>query len=130
MTPAGAGKVDMLGEIALVLLTVFAGPARQPCQASPNLVGGCVLVHGRLRAYNGNPTFRIWPVGTKRLLGVTGVHPGEEPIMPTDLDASFDRDIYADFEVCPFTRQEPGVMQRVCIESSRNRVTIPSRVRK
>ena len=118
----------MLGEIALVVLTVVAGPARQPCQGNPNLVGGCVLVHGRLRAYNGNPTFRIWPVGTKRLLGVTGAHPGEGPIMPGDLGASFHRDIYADFAVCPFTKEVPGVMQRVCIESALNRVARAPRV--
>lgn len=80
------------------------------------------MVHGRLRAYNGNPTFRIWPVGSKRLLGVTGANPGEDPIMPADLGVTFDRDLYGDFEVCPFSRARPRVMQRVCIESVRRPV--------
>src|SRR5437867_6152354 len=104
--------------IELVLL-LLAGPepAGIPCHSSPDLAGKCFVVHGRLRAFNGNPTFRIWPAGTKRLLGVTGAHPGEEPIMPRDLGVSFDRDLYADFQVCPFTRPKPGVMQRVCIQS-------------
>ena len=112
----------MLGEIALVLLAA-AGPARSSCQAHPNLVGPCIVVRGRLRAYNGNPTFRIWPVGTQRLLGVTGADPGEEPIMPADVRTSFQRDIYAHFTVCPFTKQVRGVMQRVCVERAANRTT-------
>jgi hypothetical protein len=115
-------EVDMLGEIALVLLAA-AGPTRPPCQAHPSLVGACVVVRGRLRAYNGNPTFRIWPVGTERLLGVTGAGPGEEPIMPADLGPSFQRDVFADFTVCPFTKQVRGAMQRVCIERASNRTT-------
>lgn len=105
--------------------STVAGPVGTPCRANPNLVGRCVLVHGRLRAYNGNPTFRIWPVGSTRLLGVTGAHPGQAPVMPHDLGASSDRDIYADFTVCPFTHQVPGTMQRVCIENATNRVGVP-----
>jgi hypothetical protein len=92
------------------------------CAANPNVAGRCFWVHGRIRAYNGNPTFRIWPTGSKRLLGVTGAHPGEEPIMPPELTVSFDRDIYADFNVCPFSPRQPGVMQRVCVESTKRRI--------
>ena len=110
--------------VALASPRAVAAPAGPSCQANPNLVGRCLLVHGRLRAYNGNPTFRIWPVGGTRLLGVTGAHPGQAPIMPHDLGAGFDRDIYADFTVCPFTPQVPGVMQRVCIESATNRIGV------
>jgi hypothetical protein len=119
----------MLVEIALVIVTV-AGPTQPACQSHRHLVGQCVLVRGRLRTYNGNPTFRIWPVGCKRLLGVTGAHPGEAPIMPGDLDASFERDVYADFTACPFTKRVSGVMQRVCIESATNRMAIAPRVTK
>jgi hypothetical protein len=104
-------------EFTLSMLAA-AGQANPPCKANPNLAGKCFVVHGRLRAYNGNPTFRIWPAGTKRLLGVTGEHPGEEPILPGDLKPGFDHDLYADFEVCPFTHETPGVMQRVCVESA------------
>ena len=32
----------------------------------------------------------------------------------------FDRQLVADFEVCPFTRRRPGTMQMVCIASARN----------
>jgi hypothetical protein len=99
------------------------GSDRTPdCKANPALVGKCFTVHGRLRAYNGNPTFRIWPLGTKRLIGVTGAKPGQDPIMPKDLACGFDCDVFADFETCPFSINTPGVMQRACIESAGNRV--------
>lgn len=57
-----------------------ATPPSQPCKANPNLAGRCFVVRGRLRAYNGNPTFRIWPAGTNRLLAVPCAHPGEERV--------------------------------------------------
>ena len=94
--------------------------AATPCKTNPELAGACFTVHGRMRAYNGNPTYRIWRIGTNRLLGVTGVHPGENPIMPEGLACGFDCDVFADFEVCPFAKEQPGVMQRVCIESAKN----------
>lgn len=99
-------------------------PQAATCKANPNLRGKCFVVRGRLRAYNGNPTFRIWPAGTRRLLGVTGALPGQEPILPANLGASFDRDIFGAFEVCPFTTRQPGVMQRVCIESVKGRIAV------
>ena len=107
-------------ELALSLLAA-ANRQNHTCKANPNLAGQCFRVRGRLRAYNGNPTFRIWPVGTNRLLGVTGEHPGADPIIPEDLRVTFDHDLYADFEVCPFTPAKPGVMRRVCIESATQR---------
>jgi hypothetical protein len=42
--------------------------------------------------------------------------------MPRELPVSFDRDIYADFNVCPFSPRRPGVMQRVCVESTKRRI--------
>ncbi len=109
-------------KIALLLLLYAAPAADAPaCKGNPALSGACFTVHGRLRAYNGNPTFRIWPVGTKRLLGVTGVKPGQEPILPRDLPCGFDCDVFGDFLVCPFTDDKPGVMRRVCVESASNK---------
>jgi len=108
-----------------LLLLLCAAPAADTatqCKGNPAVIGKCFRVRGRLRAYNGNPTFRIWPIGTKRLLGVTGARPGEEPILPKDLHCGFDCDVFADFEVCPFSESKPGVMQRTCIESADNRV--------
>ena len=109
-------------KIALLLLISAAPAVDGPsCKGNPALSGACFTVHGRLRAYNGNPTFRIWPIGTKRLLGVTGAEPGQEPILPQDLACGFDCDVFADFLVCPFTQDQPGVVRRVCVESASNR---------
>lgn len=111
----------------LVNLCLTASAAEPPCKSNPGLSGKCFVVRGRLRAYNGNPTYRIWKIGTQRILGVTGAHPGEAPILPDGVACGFDCDIYADFEVCPFTREKPGVMQRVCVESAANRRVVRSR---
>jgi len=40
------------------------------CKNNPQIGGACFSVHGRLSAYNGAPSLRIWPIGTHRLLGV------------------------------------------------------------
>ena len=95
------------------------------CKGSPTLVGPCVVVHGRLRASNGNPSFRIWPVGTNRLLGLFG---DEEPIMPAEVLERIrpsENEVYGDFEVCPLTKKRQGEMQLVCMESAKNLVVVP-----
>ncbi len=78
-----------------------------------------MTVHGRLTYYNGNPSSRIWIVGTKRLLGVR--ESGDEVVyMPKELRdlMSWDREIFADFVVEPLTSYKPGVMQMVRVVSA------------
>lgn len=70
--------------------------------------------------FNGNPTVRIWKVGTRRVLGVSDrrcVAP-ECEALPAELGGMLDWEhrVFGDFFVCPFTRERPGVMQFVCIE--------------
>lgn len=113
--------------LLLMFLWLGAGGPEQPCRSNPELAGKCFVIRGRLRAYNGNPTYRIWRIGTRRILGVTGIHPGEEPILPRGVACGFDCDVYGDFEVCPFTREKPGTMQRVCVESVANRRLVRSK---
>jgi hypothetical protein len=107
-----------------LLLVVAASAAGQPsrtkgvpsCKGNPAVVGACFKVHGRLSSWNGNPTFRIWPTGTKRMLGVR-----EEFDLPSELDpylGHFDDVVFAQFEVCPLTREKAGSMQVVCVESA------------
>ena len=66
----------LLRAFAFVLTLALTSPAAEAadaasaCKARQDLVDSCHIVHGRLMAYNGTPTFRIWVVGTKRLLGV------------------------------------------------------------
>ena len=103
-----------------------AGHVAKSCRARTDLVGKCFTVRGRLSVYNGTPGIRLWPIGSKRLLG--GLDPEDisgEP-GPSTIPASvrgrlnFDRDVFGDFLVCPLTRSRPGRMQTVCIESGKN----------
>jgi hypothetical protein len=92
------------------------------CKSNPKVIGACYSLHGRLSRGADTIGLWLWPVGTKRLLGVTGgptLEDADTPIWPQNLRlTSGDEDIYADFEVCPFTPERKGVMQFVCIESA------------
>lgn len=116
---------------ALTPLNVTAQENATACKSRKDLVGSCRVVHGRLMYYNGTPSFRVWVIGTNRLLGVREIEVAdnpEYPLMPETIWASvgmMDHEVYADFEVCPFTEQKPGAMQMVCIESAKNVVEAP-----
>jgi hypothetical protein len=75
-----------------------------------------------LSAYNGAPSARIWPVGSTRLLGVSEQRFADPGVcnLPDAVARmlSFDRDVFADFVLCPFTPDEPGVMRLVCVDSA------------
>jgi len=101
-------------------ITVSAARAEPvPCKSNPAIVGQCSTFRGRVSVYNGTPSIRIWPVGTKRLLGVV---PSENESMPDSLKSmvSFEQDAFATLEVCPLSAQKLGVMQLVCVESASN----------
>jgi hypothetical protein len=109
-----------LGTCALALtvaasLTVSASPAPR-CEGRADLVGPCFELRGRLQPYNGNPAIRIWPIGTKRLLGVE--EPGEAPTVPPNVREwlAFGTIVYGNFRVCPLTDEKPGSMRTVCVE--------------
>jgi len=124
----------MLSKLSALLLLIAGGvpaqsPAKPPassCRARADLVGKCFTVHGRLSVYNGTPSIRLWPVGSKRLLGVLDPEdisgePGPTTV-PTSIEKKLDgdKDIFGDFLVCPLTRSKPGRMQTICIESGKN----------
>lgn len=112
--------------IAGLLLAWAAAAEPAPCREHPDLAGACYPVRGRLSLYLGNPSRRIWIVGTDRLLGVSEGRFARADVanIPPDLVAisSFDQDVFGDFLVCPFTPDEPGVMRLVCVESVSNAV--------
>ncbi len=73
----------------------------------------------RARFGNGTPALRIWPIGTRRLLGVTAgpiADDADAPICPKEM-LKWPAEEYGDFAVCPFTHERPGHMQMVCVES-------------
>ena len=96
------------------------------CRTRSDLVGKCFVVHGRLSVYNGTPSIRLWPIGTKRLLGVfdpedISAVPDRNTI-PASIGSklNFDKDVFGNFLVCPITRSRSGRMQTVCIASGKH----------
>jgi hypothetical protein len=112
--------------ITIVLGTSRAIPEAQSCRSRAEVIGKCFNVHGRLSVYNGTPSIRLWPLGTKRLLGV--IDPADvsnapgPTILPADINGKLDwnKDVFGDFIVCPLTRPQTGRMQTVCIASGKN----------
>jgi hypothetical protein len=116
--------------ITLFLLASLVHPASQSepqsCRRRPDVVGKCFNVNGRLSVYNGTPSIRLWPVGSKRLLGVidpndTSNAPGPT-VLPLSIKEKLDwnKDVYGTFLICPLTKSKPGRMQTICIESAKN----------
>ncbi len=96
----------------------------KPCREHPKLSGVCFPVHGRMNFWNGSPSVRIWRVGTKRILGVSEQRYYEPGVcnLPRSLrdQLDWDTDLYADFVICPFTPDQPGVMRLVCVDGASN----------
>jgi len=78
---------------------------------------------------NGTFSFRIWVIGTHRMLRVVdadGDNFNELNKLPTALaqqlepyrDDLFRPWVFANFRVCAFTRSRPGVMQSVTLEGA------------
>jgi hypothetical protein len=108
--------------LILLLLVVPAFGNQPKCKGNPKVVATCWTVRGRATFGNGTPTLRIWPVGTKRMLGVTAgpiADDADEPIAPKNFGIPNGAEaLYGNFEVCPFTPEQKGHMQMVCIEKA------------
>jgi hypothetical protein len=108
---------------SLAIKTSFADPPKS-CATDSRLVAPCYTVHGRLSAWNGAPTFRIWVVGTKRILGVSeGMFgPVGYDLLPQGIPApvSFDEGYFGDFTVCPFQPPSQNKMRLVCVAAVRH----------
>jgi hypothetical protein len=109
------------------LLAAAVAIISTPINGLPN--GNCRWVDGRLSAYNGTPTFRIWPKGTKRLFGVIARSGEAEsadvlPARVSRLAPSFDRDIWGSFRVCPQTADRAGWMRMVVVVDARRLRTV------
>lgn len=85
------------------------------CKKDKRVVGECFTIRGRLSEWNGNPTGRIWIIGTRRVLGIR-----EDTELPLALSrklGDFDDVATGNFEVCPLTKEQAGHMQIVCVSS-------------
>ena len=125
------GLLEFLRVLAILIVganhssLAYAQSKNKSCKEHPKLIGPCFNVRGRLSAYNGGPTLRLWPIGTARLLGVSQGRfylPDYDNVPPEVVAklASFETEMFADFTVCPFTKDEPGVMRLICVESAKN----------
>ena len=105
--------------IVLGVVTFQVNAFDMSCKTNLNIVDDCYETRGKVFAANGNPTFRVWKVGTKRILGAVY---SETPFAPEKLSPylTFGIDIFGDYLVCPFTKEKLGHMQFVCIESANN----------
>src|ERR1700690_1701521 len=105
----------------LVLCVLLLG---LPSGASEKTAIPCYKVRGRLSYYNGAPSTRIWIVGTHRMLGI----PSEDQELPANVKPllkSFDDEIFADFVVCPLTKERAGEMTMVSVKSASHVVDRP-----
>ncbi|WP_445145058.1 hypothetical protein [Dyella sp. Tek66A03] len=109
----------MAGNICLALALGSVASAALACEEAPVSGGKCFTLRGRVSLYNGTPSMRIWPIGSKRLLGVV---PAEHEDAPANIKGvvAFDRSAVADLEVCPVAKAKQGEMQMVCIRSARD----------
>ncbi len=130
MTTAPSEETPRRSARLVLALLVLAGAVAVPggaagsCATREDLAGPCFRMRGRAALYNGNPTVRIWRVGTRRLLGVSASRcepPACEPL-PAELRAALDWEhaVFADFTLCPLTPRRPGVMQMVCVAAARH----------
>jgi hypothetical protein len=112
--------------LVILALAIPAFAAQAKCKENPKVIAACYSVHGRLSLGADTVRLWLWPVGTRRMLGVTAgpsLDDADDPISPPYLKFNHgDEDIYGDFEVCPFTPQRKGAMQFVCIESAKKLV--------
>lgn len=116
----------------LTLLPAFSLLATPvPIAADARLPSNCKWVTGRLFVANGTPSIRIWPRGTKRILGVLNREGAAEgrgvlPDSISRLSPSFERSVWGTFHTCPLTRNRPGWMRMVYIDKARALTVSPT----
>lgn len=117
----------------LIVCGVIAGlPAEADCKTR---TWPCYWTHGRIVAGNGTPSVRIWPSGTRRLLGVVNpsdprTDDGELDSLPIGLgrlltDKHVDA-VWGDFHVCPVAPERDGWMRFVTVNRTRKLVIQPT----
>jgi hypothetical protein len=117
--------------VPYVAATCFGGHCR------PLPPAACFWVTGRLAFANGTPAVRLWPRGTRRLLGVLGGDgdPASSNLLPPNVErlsrppTAGDRsDLWGSFQVCPLATEKRGWMRPVCLAEARG-LTVSSAMR-
>jgi hypothetical protein len=129
-------RTFLLLSVAFVLTASPQQPTKRKIACkTPENAESCYWTHGRLSVYNGNPTFRLWKIGSRRLMGIYSgprfgpFDPGLNEEDDLELPANLKRYdftkvcVFGDFEVCPLAPEKEGRMQPACIESDRKLVS-------
>jgi hypothetical protein len=112
--------------VVLVLTCIASKPAAaqhaEKCKGNPRVEGECFKFHGRLTLYAADLSLVIWRIGTGREFEVAGNPDSSGPWVPDSIEKRLDLgvQIYGDFEVCPLTKEKPGIRQTVCVESGQH----------
>ena len=131
IAPSQFGKAIVLAFIAGALCagTTLAEPRQSLCKPLAAAHSSYFTVEGQLSPYQGTPSWRIWRLGTKRILGVldyTGAEAEErEKIIPDKAWALLIKDpdrlaVRGTYTLCPLTPMKPDGMQMVCIRRATN----------
>jgi hypothetical protein len=110
---------------ARTLIALFGCAAIPMAAGAQPSADGCFDVRGRLAIWNGNPAVRIWPVGTRRQLGVVAPDgdAAGEPLLPeavaTLIQAAPEHTVvFGNYRVCPLSPEKAGRMRIVYIASA------------
>lgn len=101
-----------------------------PCK-TPENASMCYWTRGRVTLGAGTPAYRMWKVGTKRLLGIYSGPSvsrrsidNEDPEFPANVQRAWQTRVghalWGDFEVCPLEPERPGWMQAACVEAAKD----------
>ena len=93
--------------------------ADQICTSTDSIfIAPCRQFRARLTGGADNIAVRIWPVGTRRVLGYAGA--ALRCKLPENIESLMEREttIFADVTIRPVSRDIPGHMQFVCIASA------------
>jgi hypothetical protein len=127
-------RLAQAGVAAAWLFCWGAGDARSAsddramaCREAEGSTGEPYQVRGRLYAANGGGSgYRIWIVGTKRIVYVS---PRVEPVLPVGLEkgfTAFSEVVYGDFTLQGLAPDRPGVMREVCVVAVARHLVAPA----
>jgi hypothetical protein len=91
--------ISMLALCAIAAQAIPQAAAKRkiPCK-TPEIAASCYWTRGRLGVYNGNPSFRVWRIGTTRIVGIHSgpgaqrrdPEDGEHPEFPPNIERLVD----------------------------------------
>jgi hypothetical protein len=89
---------------------------------------------GRIWTAQGTPSIRVWPVGTRRILGIVNPNPGVidyegADAIPDSVSDVLTEDVavYGNYHICPIAPERRGWMRFVFIDKVAGKLVVRSR---